>query len=847
MIYDPRPAASAPRPRSPLWKLVGRAVLLCLSFLLSLGSASLLAGTDVAAAGPDPVAVEGDDSLDRLARPGGAIAWGTVLDWQNDNAADYTSRLGVAPAVFAKDAPLPLDDANKLYVQQFLEQTSRQGGTALLSLQPLGGLSTVKAGDIADTAAFLGEQADRLAVPLLLSIAPEMNAPWRTWGQQPAAYRELFRAVSAAVRTDAPMVRTLWAPADGADYPFRSVADTTGMEPEVLTHLDTNSDGSLGPDDDAYLPYYPGDDVVDWVGLVDQYGNVDDLTTDNAVAPAGTFEADLAGADGAPTDPDNFCGRFATSRNKPLLVETAARFVHGGPGATEVAVKQGWWRQTFDATTARRFPALAVVVWRELGTASDGRTDLRVTASAPLAQALRADMTTAGVELGEDVSPAVAPVVDPGKGPIATGAVGWLVSAGVALAGIGLLVMAFRPTVRKLHYVESTPRDLRVDLLRGVAIVFVVVNHINIPSLYQVISQEALGAISGAELFVLLSGAVLGMVYRPRMDRDGFGNSAVALVKRAWKLYYTALVVVVSVYLLSLIPGVDARALTTFTDQGTGAAGGQAAGTVYQLYGSMDLLLTYPVPPSVFADVLLLRIGPWQFNVIGLYVVLLLLAPLMLWLLRRRLVLVVLGASWALYIASAIHPIRILPSQFEDSFPLMTWQVLFVHGMVAGFYRHALLGFFRRPWGRVVLVGVLLSYLAFLFFTWNNPYQANAFDPRLALIPDDVFRGLYQSYFTRTHLGPGRLINVFFAVITLYALLTAYWKPINAALGRFLTPLGQASLYVFIMHVYFAVLMANIPALREGSILLNTAAYTVVLAALWLMVKRRFLFRWVPR
>jgi len=121
------------------------------------------------------------------------------------------------------------------------------------------------------------------------------------------------------------------------------------------------------------------------------------------------------------------------------------------------------------------------------------------------------------------------------------------------------------------------------------------------------------------------------------------------------------------------------------------------------------------------------------------------------------------------------------------------------------------------------------------------------YDPRLALIPDDTFRSIYQGYFTRTYLGFGRLLNVFAAVITLYALLTAFWMPINAAVGRFLVPLGQASLYVFIMHVYFAVLIANVPALQQGSILLNTLAYTAVLATLWIMVQRRFLFRWVPR
>jgi hypothetical protein len=31
--------------------------------------------------------------------------------------------------------------------------------------------------------------------------------------------------------------------------------------------LDTNGDGQLDMSDDMFEPYYPGDDVVDWVGM----------------------------------------------------------------------------------------------------------------------------------------------------------------------------------------------------------------------------------------------------------------------------------------------------------------------------------------------------------------------------------------------------------------------------------------------------------------------------------------------------------------------------------------------------------------------------------------------------
>ena len=123
---------------------------------------------------------------------------------------------------------------------------------------------------------------------------------------------------------------------------------------------------------------------------------------------------------------------------------------------------------------------------------------------------------------------------------------------------------------------------------------------------------------------------------------------------------------ILSIYLISLTPWIDARAVTTFTDQGAGGAGGQAVGRVYDLYGNLNEIISYPVPNYVFADVLLLRIGHWQFNVIGLYVVLLLVAPFILWVLRRHLAWVVLAASWGIYLLSSIHPIRIFCHAAEE-------------------------------------------------------------------------------------------------------------------------------------------------------------------------------------
>jgi hypothetical protein len=71
--------------------------------------------------------------------------------------------------------------------------------------------------------------------PVFLRFGGEMNGNWTSWGRDPAAYRRAFRLVHAVVNRYASNVALVWAP---------------GAVP--TDNLDK---------------YYPGDDVVDWVGI----------------------------------------------------------------------------------------------------------------------------------------------------------------------------------------------------------------------------------------------------------------------------------------------------------------------------------------------------------------------------------------------------------------------------------------------------------------------------------------------------------------------------------------------------------------------------------------------------
>lgn len=848
-------------------KALLRAVLLFLALVLFLPAGAAQAAGAAQGAVPPSTINSGEDLLGGSS---GKPLLGGVLEWGEDDAAGFADRLQATPAVLGHDVSFPVQAAEKGYLREFLAQSAASGAHALITVNPTVPLSDVNAAGAADFAGQLGELAQGFPGKLLIRFAPDMNSSWVSWGQQPAAYVPAYRAVAQAFASDSDAVM-VWQPFQARDYPFTRNRDAPAPGTAGFAALDTNSDGDWNGSDEPYAPYYPGDDVVDWAGLTALHDDTGGGAARNTVPREGEVASLLDGtAAGAASGPDavsgpdaasggsaraagadsdgsdaNFYESYAVKRDKPLLLQTAAYFSPSAGGPSEAEVKTSWWKQVLAEAAPGRMERIAAVVWDEttaVGDAGNTVIDWRLTGNADVAAAAGAAVKDSTLVTG----PVTSTVQGLGgaSGNTLSG-----ISAGVAaaalLAGAVLLWVVpvrLRPA-RGWMYSDKSSRDARVDLMRGVAILFVVVNHVGMTSLFQLFTQETVGFVSGAELFVLLSGLVLGMVYGPKAQ-DNIGEVAQKTGRRAGKLYVTALAVVVLVFLLSLLPVVNTEVLTTFTDQGTGGAGRSGAGRSYDLYTGMQGLLQFPVSGAVIPAVLLLQFGPWQFNVMGLYVIMLLVSPLILLALARGKVVWVLAATTAVYIAGMVFRFRILPSQFEDSFPLMVWQVLFVLGLVGGYYRRTIVAWLGAH--RWVVGACAAVTVAFALMSWANPYLANEFDVRLALTSDATYRAVYDQFFGRTYLEPGRLLNVLTLLVTAYALLTAYWNPIERAVGWLLIPLGQATLYVFIMHVVLIAVVANIPALQQGNIWLNTAAYAAIVALLWVMVRTRFLFRIIP-
>lgn len=797
------------------------------------------------------------------APPAGKAWYGPDLDRAEDALDGYAGRLGATPSLSGVEVSYPIDRTAR---REFLDATraaAAKGAVVVVSLEPDRSLGSLTAADARAANRLLEEVHHQYGTRVLVRFAPQMNGTWVRWGQQPTAFVAGFRTLASAVHRGTSDALMVWAPSYGAGYPFgESAGRLRDLSATDVAKLDTSGDGRLTAADDPYEPYWPGDASVDWVGLsmfsfgkggATEAAGRDVPLTRNEVPAAGEVTGRFAETWGYDQpQPGTFYDRFAEAHDRPMLLDTGALYDHSLRGADELAVKQGWWRQVFAAVRDR--PLVRGVTFLETDRpepeAGNRDADWRVTAVPGIAGSFRADLERTDRFVSGPVTERVTP--QDGAAAISqqyeTGGdqMAWIVWCAVALAVVFLLSGVFGRLLPSWRYPDDGKpgRDLRLDLFRGFIILAVVITHIEIGGPYSYITLHAVGAITGAEMFVFLSGMVLGMTYPFAIKKFGEWAAAVGAWKRARKQYVVTLAVILVVFALSFVPFLATDAITTFTDRGTGTGGVGAEGRVYDLYPNAMQLLAYPPPWYAIRQFLLLEMGPWPFNIMGLFVVLSLLIPVLMWVIRRGFWWALLAASWALYVFQALHPdFRPLNSQFESVFPLLTWQVVFTHGLVLGYYRRQVIGALTGRLGRVLIGVGIGGYALFLVYVW----AAHQYGFTPTPFPASMYQDLYNTAYQRVDLQWGRLVDIAFFAIVSYAILTVFWKPIAAAIGWLWIPLGQASLYVFVWQVFFALAIASIPGVDWNNGWVGFAAHTLLILLVWYMVRRRFLFSVIPR
>jgi hypothetical protein len=364
-------------------------------------------------------------------------------------------------------------------------------------------------------------------------------------------------------------------------------------------------------------------------------------------------------------------------------------------------------------------------------------------------------------------------------------------------------------------------RDLRVDLLRGFCIFAMVVDHFGGDSWLYAITGGNRFYVSAAEGFIFISGFIMGQAYRSKRDRFGLPAAMSDALRRARTLYLATVAMTLIFSALYLYTDV---ALWTGRDFGLGIDSWQeivvATLTLHYTYHGTDIL--------------------------AMYTLLLMAAPLFLLLLSVGEWWVVLIPSWLLWLAYQVYPEEAAVPWYirhGENFPIAAWQVLFVTGHVLGFYRGGLTEWLHR-FKPIRLVGVALGIavtLGLISLAWGAENGFFDIDPNV----------LDESFF-KVALRPARIVAFLSVAIMAYTCATYLWVPMRRVMGWLMLPLGQAALYCYIVHFFLIVLvynlaptLASLPAALPEEVL-NPLLQVSVVLLLWALVRRRVLFGIVP-
>lgn len=294
--------------------------------------------------------------------------FGVNLDNAVDSLDAYAARAGLNPEVTVEFFRFPFRDVDRGNLASFLEAARAAQSIALVTLEPHEGLGAITPASIEEFAAITAA-AEADGVSIMIRFAHEMNGSWYPWSQQPEAYVDAFRRLADAIHEAAPTASMLWATNYGGGYPFRGGAYESTSDDPSFEVLDTNGDGVLTGADDPYAPYYPGDDVVDWVGMsLYHWGNAYPWG-ENELPEEGKVVAQLRGEyDGLNGDdsalPD-FYAEYADARGKPLAIPETAAFYNSALGSNEATIKSAWWSQVLDPELREQLPLLRMVNWFE--------------------------------------------------------------------------------------------------------------------------------------------------------------------------------------------------------------------------------------------------------------------------------------------------------------------------------------------------------------------------------------------------------------------------------------------------------------------------------------------------
>jgi hypothetical protein len=347
-------------------------------------------------------------------------------------------------------------------------------------------------------------------------------------------------------------------------------------------------------------------------------------------------------------------------------------------------------------------------------------------------------------------------------------------------------------------------RDARIDIVRGAGVLMIALDHLAgtidrvAPAGFTVpfITWSRVGWSSAAEFFVFFSGYLIGLVYSSTLEARGPLMLQARAVHRSWQIYAANVLTALIVLLLLYATPIGSSQMIDAANFARLLAGDGAG----------------------WVSFLTLQQAPMFFEILQLYVLLILLAPAVL-LLARANVVVAFAASIAVWLVVQVNPGINIPGWTFNPF---AWQLVFVLGMLFSSTRAFEKIEASVPRGTLFVVCAAFICVAGLIKVVDKAGIA------LPLLGQIDVPGI-----DKQTLGPLRLTHFLLSVILIMEILPRSGRLLASLPARSVAGIGQYSLECFCMSTILVYtcsgLLVNTASVTTASVLLGGIALVVLL------------------
>lgn len=333
---------------------------------------------------------------------------------------------------------------------------------------------------------------------------------------------------------------------------------------------------------------------------------------------------------------------------------------------------------------------------------------------------------------------------------------------------------------------KSRERDLRIDFLRGLALLMIFISHQEVFCGFYWLRKITLVSLvycDALEVFIFLSGYVCALTYGKTLTQKGFWTCQAKAIRRCGQLYIanlTTFLIVLNIAIICVPYTMALEALdATFFRRAVEA------------------------PWGAFVDFLVMRYYPIGFNILHMYIFFLLATPALIWALNQ-------ASALTLFVCGLCY----LGCQFSSFFGhqflalgmnLFAWQFVYAIGLSIGLFGQSAIV------RHLVQHRVLVFFSLVIFFAFFSVRTLVPMALEHKLVSGELWQSLPGEAFavaSKSRLHPLRLLN--FLVL---AHIAAVFCPKSGTLKncRLVLPViscGQNSLVIFSFGLFLNYLIA---------------------------------------